>query len=135
MNFRSSGVIQERLSARDSRLLNKAIELALTSQCNPRTRHGAIIVAGGRALGRGVNKDRNNPEFVKCGPADYAVHAEIVALRSCGNTPVKGGKIYIARVGSKGLPAMSKPCSRCMAALKNAGITKIIYTIESVRSI
>ena len=82
-------------------------------------------------LGRGVNKDRNNPEFVKCGPADYAVHAEIAALRSCGNTPVKGGTIYVARVGGTGEARMSKPCKNCQKALRRAGIRKVVYTLSN----
>lgn len=86
-------------------------------------------------LGRGVNKDRNNPEFIKCGPADYAVHAEIAALRSCGNTPVKGGTLYVARVGGTGEARMSKPCPRCQKALREAGIKKVVYTIESQMSL
>ncbi len=123
------------LSARDARLLNRATELAFTSKCNPRTRHGALIVRGGRIVGRGVNKDRNDPEFSKAPGSAFAVHAEIDALRNAGNTPVKGATIYVARVGSSGDLRMSRPCASCQAALKAAGVKTVVYTIDSMMSL
>ena len=84
---------------------------------------------GGRILGRGTNKDRNDPEFITCAPGDYGTHAEITALKSCGTTPIKGGTLYVARVGSAGDPRMSKPCPACQDALRKAGIKKVVFTV------
>jgi deoxycytidylate deaminase len=42
----------------------------------------------------------------------------------------RGATIYVARVNRTGEPRMSKPCSACARALKDAGVSKIIYTIN-----
>ena len=120
---------REYLSARDKHELNRAIEAAKTSKCNQK--HGAVIKAGGRILAVEVNRKRNDPTIVADPKREAAVHAEIAALRSCGNTSVAGGTIYVARWGKKNKPLMSKPCERCQAALREAGIKKVIYTISN----
>lgn len=123
------------LSKRDRSRLDRAIEVAKTSQSKARhksARHGAIIVSGGRTISTGVNKDRNNVLNVNNPPLDVAVHAEAAALRAAGKTPLKGATIYIARVLRTGEPAMSKPCENCQTLLTEAGIRKIVYTLDSV---
>lgn len=107
-----------------------ATDLARTSLCNPRTRHGSVVVSGGRIIGKGVNAYRNAPGDDIPGDC-IAVHAEIAALRSCGRTPVKGGTLYVARIGAAGDIRMSKPCKNCQKAIAEAGIKKVVYTIES----
>lgn len=109
--------------------------MARTSKCNPRTRHGAIIVKGGRILANAVNRNRNDTVYASVPGNAYAYHAEIRALKMCGNTNLKGATIYVARVGKKGFPMMSKPCPACQKALKEAGIVKVVYTIESQMSL
>lgn len=53
-------------------------------------------------------------------------HAERVLLRKA-----KGVKIvYVARTQPSGDWAMAKPCELCEAALRAAGVTKVIYTIS-----
>lgn len=76
----------------------------------------------------GVNKRTNDPYFHK----DLhwlSEHAEMAALRRCKRT--KGATIYVARINSRGQQRMSKPCPKCMRLIKQAGIKRVVYTIES----
>lgn len=60
---------------------------------------------------------------------DASIHAEIAALKKVkGN--LDGAIAYIARVNNSGVPRMSRPCQRCMVALKEAGVKRVIYTLE-----
>lgn len=53
------------------------------------------------------------------------LHAEMDAIIRCRSKPAS---IYIARVGRNKEPRLAKPCPICMAAIKDAGIKRIIYT-------
>lgn len=57
-----------------------------------------------------------------------ALHAEESALKYCNRT--EGAVAYVARINTKGEPRQSRPCPRCMQALKDAGIKRVIYTIN-----
>lgn len=82
-----------------------------------------------------MNRKRNDPTIVADPKNQAATHAEIAALRACGNTPVAGATIYVARWGKKNCPLMSKPCPACQEALRKAGIRKVIYTINGSMSL
>jgi len=117
---------QEALSNRERQYLDRAKKVAKTSKC--RVKHGAIIVSGNSILSFAVNRDRNNPCFVDHPKRDASVHAEIGALRMASKT--KGAVMYIARVNNQGEPRMSRPCAKCMEAIKAAGIKRIVYTVQ-----
>lgn len=117
------------LSAKDKRRLNQAIEVSKNSDC--RHKHGAVLMAGGRVLSVGINSNRNDPSVIGDAQLKYSVHAEIAALRSWGGTNLKNATIYVARLGRSGDPMMSKPCENCQKALKEAGVRKVIYTIDN----
>lgn len=121
------------LSQADKSILGRAMKAAEASKCNQR--HGAVIKVGGRIIGIGINVDKNHPNNVNDPATQAAVHAEIAALKACGNTSVAGGTIYVARINKKGSPLMSKPCQRCQEAIKNAGIKKIVYTIDMMMEV
>lgn len=90
-------------------------------------KHGAVIVLGGAIQSIGINKRTNDPYFH---PNLHwlSEHAEASAIRKASRT--MGATIYIARVSNQGDLRMSRPCPRCMSALKDAGIKKIVYTIN-----
>lgn len=116
------------LSRKDRGMLNRAIELARTSDC--RHRHGAVLVDGGRVLSFGVNSNKNDPMIVGDELLEKSVHAEIAALRR-HKGPLHNATIYVARVGRRDTPLMSKPCKNCQKALKDAGVTKVVYTVDN----
>lgn len=93
--------------------------------------HAAIIIKGGRTLGVGVNRMTNHPDHVPDVKRQASIHAEVAAVRACGNSDLRGATIYVARVNRRGEQAMSKPCQNCQDFLVERGIKKIFYTIES----
>lgn len=91
-------------------------------------KHGAVIVKGGRVLSVGLNKFRNHPTII---PNEYiktscSTHAEIDALRKVSD--VRGAVMYIARVNKSGQHRLSRPCNYCYEAIREAGISKIVFT-------
>lgn len=127
----SAAVIDfEPLSRSQRSFLNLAMRAAESSDCQQR--HGAIVVRGGSVLAIGVNKWRNDVTMAgilhdEGRSSDVSIHAEIDALSRVSNP--RGATIYIARVNRRGKARLSKPCDNCAKALKNAGISKIVYTL------
>lgn len=64
-----------------------------------------------------------------------SVHAECAALQACRKADLKGATIYVARINKKGTPLMSKPCERCEATLREAGVNKMVWTLDSSKTL
>lgn len=107
--------------------LQIATKLAETSA--ERFKHGAIVVLGGAVQGLGINKNTLDPYIYKNYPK-MSVHAEEAALRRCTRT--QGATIYVSRVNNRGQQKMSRPCPKCMKLLIQAGVKRIVYTIDQV---
>lgn len=61
----------------------------------------------------------------------YSTHAEIAALKQLPKgISLKNATMYVARISKGGVPSMSAPCINCQKALKEAGIRKVVYTID-----
>lgn len=120
------------LSNRDNAYLSVARYFAKKSSA--KKMHGAIVVRGGRVLGTGFNKNRNNPNIVSPEhiKTDCSYHAEVMAIRDAGND-VRGATIYVARVSKIGEDRDSMPCPRCLSLIKETGIKRIIHTTSSGR--
>lgn len=117
--------------SRHEKLLDRAIGVALTSEC--RWRHGAVLTRGSKIMAWSTNIYRNSSEI------DYegaTFHAEEAALRefdrltgaTYGVERTKGLTLYIARVNAKGDAGMSRPCVDCFDILTYRGIRDIVYT-------
>lgn len=117
------------LSKKDKSYLSVARYFAAKSSA--RNTHGAVVVKGGRVLGTGWNKDRNNPTIIDPDRIkhDCSYHAEEVAIREAGEN-LKGAVIYVARINKQGKDRDSKPCIKCSGLIKEAGIKRVIYTSE-----
>lgn len=89
--------------------LNIAYKLAIENDKEPRHSLAAIIVKGGAIVNVGVNLERQG----RC--------AERRALRP--NQDFKGCTLYVVRSNRR----ISKPCSKCMQAIVNAGIKWLVY--------
>jgi tRNA(adenine34) deaminase len=74
---------------------------------------GAIVVLGGRVIGRGFNQP--------IGTHDPTAHAEIVALRqaaqAAGNYRLTGATLYVT----------IEPCMMCVGACVHARIDTLVY--------
>jgi len=81
---------------------------------------GAVVVFGGKIVGRGWNRNVND--------ADPSAHAEIVALRDAG-----------ARIGNHRLEdcelfATIEPCAMCAGALVHARIKRLVYGADDEKA-
>jgi tRNA(Arg) A34 adenosine deaminase TadA len=107
------------------------IKTAKTSSF-PRFRHGALVTAGGRVLAKGVNTPKPRTPN-----GSFSTHAEIIPLKRILSALARQKRtskveIYVARVNNCDAPAFSKPCDKCMAALKESNIISIIhYTTDN----
>ena len=115
------------MSNSEQAFLSVARYFAAKSTANKK--HGAVVVKSGRVLGRGYNKDTNNPmsvspEHIK---THCSRHAEIEAIRDA-NWNVDGAILYVARVNRQGQDRNSKPCKYCELVINETNIKKVIYT-------
>ena len=81
---------------------------------------GAVVVRGGRIVGRGWN--RNIAE------ADPSAHAEIVALREAGaavgNHRLEGCELFVT----------IEPCAMCAGAMVHARIQRLVYGADDPKA-
>lgn len=87
---------------------------------------------GGSVLASGQSRICANPAHCSFEPGlprpKVTIHAEIEALR---NAPrASGGTLYVARIGRNGKIGLSKPCADCRKAIIEAGVKRVVYTID-----
>ena len=103
----------------------QAIKTARKSRY-PVFKHGAVFEKSGCIFVHGKNiKKSITPS------ASMSVHAEIAGLKNLlSKTRLKSGvsfNLYVARVNPRNQVVLSKPCDKCMKALKESGIVETIY--------
>lgn len=101
----------------DKAYLDMAIDLARENVANGGRPFGALVVKDGKVIARAVN--RIDAEH------DPTAHAEMLALRAAGavleSSRLNGATVY----------ASGQPCPMCYAAMRIAGITRIIYAYSN----
>ncbi|AWN04522.1 CMP deaminase [Rhodococcus phage Grayson] len=104
-------------------------KVAMNSTC--RSKHGAAIWKAGSLLSIGINKSRLMNEYKtwwEDGPVP-SEHAEMSAIRQCGDADLNGAVLYVSRVNNTGEEMFSRPCSNCSDAISSRGIKTVIYTV------
>lgn len=91
-----------------SRFLRLALRVSRHST-HPRHQLGAVVVRGGKVLSQACNLHR----WGRC--------AEVRALRP--HLDLRGSTLYVARSNGR----MSRPCARCMEAIRASGVGAIVY--------
>lgn len=119
-----------------SRAFSKALSVATASA--EKNQHGALILARKGPVGAGINVSLPHPP-----KGVWSIHAEVAAIaaaqRLYGDS-LRGLTLVSARVGSHGQAKCSKPCDACMKAIRDAGISRIVYhdgetmRVEKVRN-
>jgi tRNA(Arg) A34 adenosine deaminase TadA len=112
-----------KLSKTDNSFLAVAAKLAFTS--DNRFRIGAIVVKSGRVLGGSANITKTSPSTP---PNRFSTHAEIAALRVSSET--EDSTLYVARLNSVDQMALARPCSWCIQKILEAGIYRVVYSID-----
>ena len=92
----------------------------------PVFRHGAVLESGGRIIAKGINVEKSRTP-----DASMSVHAEVAALK---RLITKGRlkrdicvNIYVARVSPAERVVLSKPCDKCLKALRESGMVRSIF--------
>ena len=108
------------ISAQDRRWIARTIREA--DKSDHYFRVGATVVVAKRAS-TAHNVIRNSPLIAWQAASTHAEEAALSRAYALG----RGGTIYIARIGRKGRPLPSHPCSRCMPQIINSGIKRIVF--------
>jgi Cytidine and deoxycytidylate deaminase zinc-binding region. len=91
-------------------------------------RHGCTIEKSGRVIASGVNTPKPRTPN-----SSFSTHAEQKALKRLLTILTRqrseGEKyeLYVARVNLKDDIAFSRPCPKCLQALKNSGVISIVH--------
>lgn len=123
------------MNGSDLKLIEKTVTLCEQNPPDRNQQRVAAIVTDdrGNILSTGLNS------YTKTHPrqAEYAeklnqrhnvfLHAEIAALVK-NRSDERAYRIYVARIHKNGEYALAKPCNICSMAIKEAGITEVIYT-------
>jgi deoxycytidylate deaminase len=90
---------------------------------------GCVIAQRNEIVSVGYNRNKTHPFQAKFNNYSPYLHAEmcalIDALKSQSFNPEKA-TVYVSRYGRNGLLGCSYPCKGCWAALKHAGVRKIV---------
>jgi len=81
---------------------------------------GAVVVCGGRVVGRGWNRNLTDH--------DPTAHAEIVALREAGRN------LGNHRLGDCELFATIEPCAMCAGAAVHARVRRLVYGADDPKA-
>ncbi|MEO8432856.1 MAG: tRNA adenosine(34) deaminase TadA [Acidobacteriota bacterium] len=100
-------------SPADELFMREALAFARIAYAEQEVPVGAVVVAGGRIVGRG----RNRREAL----ADPTHHAEIEALREAGQAAATW------RLDGATLFATLEPCAMCAGAAVNARIARVVF--------
>jgi tRNA(Arg) A34 adenosine deaminase TadA len=101
----------------ESRFLGEAIELARANIGRGGRPFGAVLVRDGKVIATAVNEIHASN--------DPTSHAEMNAIRAAshelGTPDLKGSAMY----------ASGHPCPMCMAAMRLAGVTRVLYAYSN----
>lgn len=122
--YKDYDYMPDELSNNDISFLSAAAKVATTSTY--RFRMGALIVKSGRVLAGDVNAPKVSPSTP---PNRVSTHAEIRTIKNTRN--VRGATLYVARLRSKDIPALAKPCAWCMQEIIDSGISRVVFTTNN----
>jgi tRNA(adenine34) deaminase len=97
----------------DAKYMSEALALAVVAKQAGEVPVGAVVVEGGRIIGRGFNAPISSH--------DPTAHAEIQALRAAalalGNYRLSGCTLYVTL----------EPCAMCAGAIQHARLARVVF--------
>lgn len=111
------------ISNKDASFIAATARIALTS--DNRFRVGAMIVKSGRVMGGSPNITRRSP---RTPPNRFSTHAEIAAINVASDCD--RATLYIARLNNSDLYSISRPCAWCVQKIIEAGINRVVFTLD-----
>jgi tRNA(Arg) A34 adenosine deaminase TadA len=112
------------LGSKAKRGVRMAVAAARSSR--HRRRVGAAAISGGRFLGKACNTPRSDIEIV--GHEHCSRHAECALVRRLRDA--NGADVFVARLDRRGRLSNARPCVMCVAELRQAGFSRVWFTIE-----
>lgn len=91
---------------------------------------GSCFVKSGRVFSTGFNSLNKSNALVREFFNYPTQHAEISALSKLDPASIKGGTMYVYRLRKSGKAGLSKPCPRCLVALRALGIKRIVFSTD-----
>lgn len=85
---------------------------------------GSVALYKGRVVSYGRNTNKSHARLIRDFGYHSGTHAEALALMKAH----KCDTLFVIRITKNGNISCSKPCVRCLAFAKQAGIEKIIYS-------
>jgi len=115
--------------SRVDRLIDRALTVAHTSE-HQKWKLGAILMRGSSIIAACPNIVRNPPSITQGPGASW--HAEERCLRRTFYQAdrAEGCTIIVARVSKNGVQRLARPCISCYTKLVEAGVSRIIYTLD-----
>lgn len=115
--------------SRVDRFLDRALVVAMASE-HPRWQLGAVLIRGGSIVSVACNTVRNSPYLTQGIGASF--HAEDRCLRKVFYSAdrAENSTIFVARINGQGKRRLARPCNSCYDKLINAGVTRIVYTLN-----
>ncbi|HUK88629.1 MAG TPA: tRNA adenosine(34) deaminase TadA [Terriglobales bacterium] len=104
----------------DELWMEEALREALRAQAAGEVPVGAVVVADGRIVGRGSNRNLTDH--------DPAAHAEILALRQAGQA------LGNHRLEQCEMFVTIEPCAMCAGALVHARLKRLVYGAEDPKA-
>ena len=102
----------------DKDYISRSVELAIKNVEEGGQPFGAVLVRNGEVLSEGVNQTH-----IDCDPT---AHAKIQALRNASRS------LRTPELSDTTMYASGIPCAVCMAAMINAGVTRVVYCADDV---
>lgn len=107
------------ISAADEEFMREALRLADEAEAQGEVPVGAVVVSGGRIVGRGYNAPISSK--------DPTAHAEIVALREAAQ------ELGDYRLTEATLYVTMEPCAMCAGALVAARVRRLVFGVRDLR--
>jgi tRNA(adenine34) deaminase len=108
------------LTTNDELWMEEALRAARRALEDGEVPVGAVVVSGGKIVGRGWNRNINDH--------DPSAHAEILALREAG------AAVANHRLGDCELFVTVEPCAMCAGALVQARIKRLVYGADDPKA-
>ncbi len=103
----------------DEDLMDEALRLAHQAEAGGEVPIGAVVVVGGKIVGRGAN--------APIARRDPTAHAEILALREAaltiGNYRLEGASLFVTL----------EPCVMCAGAVVHARVERVVFGCRDLR--
>lgn len=122
------------ITPRDTRILNRLLDISRELQNGLRQRHVAGLYRGKKLISLAHNQpisDSYHYKFSKSQRAQFR-HSESACIKQVQfRDDLSEMTLYVARAELNGAPGLSRPCPSCQECIREKGIRRVIYSIKN----